>query len=441
MQEKTEIKEIMLFQNIDYKGLEEHLNKLRKDGYKIKDIKKASISLEKAVDANNFEYFCESYPFTKSRKNKFGAFSTHLYDMESEGFEFVCGFKDINIFENHSASKKAIRDADEKSWKNISNIRFFSISVFISFFMIFLASSVFLFWPNIDKFINLKQFMFMVFIPLIFLTLSIMYLRRIIFFYSKALRKKFASEKAFKFGRVLMIILISLLILMALSYVALDIYNFSVGNITLIKLFSSYFFLIGSALTFLVYKLLIEKVFDKFFPRFLFIAISLFMVTNLQTKLLDMPINNAMDKEIFEVDSNINQHRYYNNNKFMSKNFFIDKYTKNYSYTTDKDDMGELLTMTSEHYHAKKTHILDYIYKVIKDRNIFNNQGDIEYLSFDNKFDDDFVEAYIASKHHISSLVFRFKDDIYIVDGNFRKTNEEVINEAIEEIIKDRQDK
>ena len=283
--------------------------------------------------------------------------------------------------------------------------------------------------------------MFMVFIPLIFLTLSIMYLRRIIFFYSKALRKKIASEKAFKFGRVLMIILISLLILMALSYVALDIYNFSVGNITLIKLFSSYFFLIGSALTFLVYKLLIEKVFDKFFPRFLFIAISLFMVTNLQTKLLDMPINNAMDKEIFEVDSNINQHRYYNNNKFMSKNFFIDKYTKNYSYTTDKDDMGELLTMTSEHYHAKKTHILDYIYKVIKDRNIFNNQGDIEYLSFDNKFDDDFVEAYIASKHHISSLVFRFKDDIYIVDGNFRKTNEEVINEAIEEIIKDRQDK
>lgn len=107
MQEKTEIKEIMLFQNIDYKGLEEHLNKLRKDGYKIKDIKKASISLEKAVDANNFEYFCESYPFTKSRKNKFGAFSTHLYDMESEGFEFVCGFKDINIFENHSASKKS----------------------------------------------------------------------------------------------------------------------------------------------------------------------------------------------------------------------------------------------------------------------------------------------------------------------------------------------
>ena len=154
-----------------------------------------------------------------------------------------------------------------------------------------------------------------------------------------------------------------------------------------------------------------------------------------------MPINNAMDKEIFEVDSNINQHRYYNNNKFMSKNFFIDKYTKNYSYTTDKDDMGELLTMTSEHYHAKKTHILDYIYKVIKDRNIFNNQGDIEYLSFDNKFDDDFVEAYIASKHHISSLVFRFKDDIYIVDGNFRKTNEDVINEAIENIIKDRQDK
>lgn len=440
MQEDRRIKEIMLFQNIDYKGLEEHLNNLRKKGYKIKDIKKASISLEKAVDANNFEYFCESYPFTKSRKNKFGAFSTHLYDMESAGFKFVCGFKDINIFENHKASKKAINDADESSWKNISNIRFFSISVFISFFMIFLASSIFLFWPNIDKFINLKQFMFMVFIPLIFLTLSIMYLRRIIYFYSKSLRKKFNSDKAFKFGRFLMIILITLIILMGLSYVGLDIYNYSVGNITLIKLFSSYFFLIGSVLTFLLYKLLIEKVFDKFFPRFLFIAISLFMVTNLQTKLLDMPINNAMDQEIFEVDSNISKHSYYNNNKFISKNFFIDKYTKNYSYTTDKNNIGEVLTMTSEHYHGKKTQILDYIYKVIKDRNIFNNQGEIEYLNFD-EFDDEYVEAYIASVHHISTLVFRFKDDIYLVDGNFRKANKKVIDEAVQSILKDRENK
>ena len=96
--------------------------------------------------------------------------------------------------------------------------------------------------------------------------------------------------------------------------------------------------------------------------------------------------------------------------------------------------------MTSEHYHGKKTQILDYIYKVIKDRNIFNNQGEIEYLNFD-EFDDEYVESYIASVHHISTLVFRFKDDIYLVDGNFRKTNEKVIDEAVQSILKDRENK
>lgn len=437
MQEKRNLKEIMLFQNIDYKGLEKHLNNLREEGYKIKDIKKASISLEKAVDANNFVYFCESYPFTKSRKNKFGAFSTHLYDMESDGFKFVCGFKDINIFENHSANKKAINDADEKSFKNISNIRFFSISVFISFFMIFLASTVFLFWPNIDKFVYLKQFLFMVLVPLIFLDLSIMYLRRIIFFYVKKLRPKFEKAISFKIGRALMLILFVLIALLLLFYVIIDIYNFSVGNITLIKLFSSYFFLIGSVITFAVYKIFIQKVFDKFFPRFLFIVVSLFMVTNLQTKLLDMPINNAMMEDIFQVDKNINNSKYYVNTKFENKNFFVDKYTKNYSYTSSSDRTRETLVMSSEHYHCEKENILNYIFNVVKERNISNNQGNIEYKNFD-VFDDDFEEAYIASKYATSSLVFKFKNDLYIVDGNFRPKNEIVINEAIDKILQER---
>ena len=96
--------------------------------------------------------------------------------------------------------------------------------------------------------------------------------------------------------------------------------------------------------------------------------------------------------------------------------------------------------MTSEHYHGKKTQILNYIYKVIKDRNIFNNQGEIDYLML-GEFDDEYVESYIASVHHISTLVFRFKDDIYLVDGNFRKTNEKVIDEAVQSILKDRENK
>lgn len=440
MQENTRINELMLFQNIDYKGLEEHLNQLRKDGYKIKDVKKASISLEKAVDANNFVYFCESYPFTTSRKNKFGAFTTHLYDMESAGFKFVCGFKDINIYENHNASKKAIADADEKSWKNISNIRFFSISVFLSFFMIFLASTVFLFWPNIDKFVYIKQFMFMVLVPLIFLDLSIMYLRRIIYFYFKGLRKKFEQPSAFKFGRILMIALFTLLALMIVLYVSIDIYNFTVGNITLLKLFSSYSFLIGAALAYVVYKLFIEKVFDKFFPRFLFIVVSLFMITNLQTRLLEMPVNNAINEDIFQVDENIKDNRYYMNTKFENKNFFVNKYTKNYSFTRYSDSKYESLIMKSEYYYCKNKNVLNYIYSVIKDRNISDNQGNIEYIKYDC-FSDDFEEAYIANKFSTSTLVFKFKNEIYIVDGNFRKNNEKVLNEALKKVLKNKSSK